>query len=155
MAVERVGESDVVQYRRNVVELVVKGDTVRAGVRRSPQVGADAVVQQRRRVETGRHRKCSRGGGCLREHMSVNARDYHRHFKFEASISTGLELLRVRPRGSVSRAVSEGDNASPVTAQEFLAQRADDIRWLSTSHSTFLSEPAALAQLIRHVLASD
>jgi hypothetical protein len=45
------------------------------------------------------------------------------------------------------------DNALPVAVQEVLAERADDVQRLSTSHSPFLSQPAALARLIRRSLA--
>jgi len=45
--------------------------------------------------------------------------------------------------------VCEADNAVPVAAQELMARRADDVYRLNTSHSPFLSQPAALAQLIR------
>jgi pimeloyl-ACP methyl ester carboxylesterase len=47
----------------------------------------------------------------------------------------------------------ERDNALPVAVQEVLAERADDVQRLSTSHSPFLSQPAALARLIRRSLA--
>lgn len=48
----------------------------------------------------------------------------------------------------------EADNAIPVATQEWIAQRADDIQRLSTSHSPFLSQPAALARLLRASLAA-
>ena len=50
--------------------------------------------------------------------------------------------------------ICEADNAIPVATQESLAERADDIERLSTSHSPFLSQPAALARLIRRALAA-
>jgi|SRR5271166_718795 len=50
--------------------------------------------------------------------------------------------------------VCDGDNAIPVAAQELFAKRADDVQRLPTSHSPFLSRPAALARLIRRSLAS-
>lgn len=50
--------------------------------------------------------------------------------------------------------VCEGDNAIPVAAQELFAKRADDVQRLPTSQSPFLSQPAALARLIRRSLAS-
>jgi pimeloyl-ACP methyl ester carboxylesterase len=50
--------------------------------------------------------------------------------------------------------ICEVDNAIPVAAQELMAERADDVQRLSTSHSPFLSQPAALARLIRRSLAS-
>jgi hypothetical protein len=68
VTVERVGEPDVVKQRRDVVKLVVEGDAVRCAVHSSPQVRADAVVQQRGRVETASHRKRSRGRRRLRKH---------------------------------------------------------------------------------------
>jgi pimeloyl-ACP methyl ester carboxylesterase len=46
------------------------------------------------------------------------------------------------------------DNAIPVAAQEQMAERADDVLRLGTSHSPFLSQPAALARLLRRSLAS-
>ncbi len=49
--------------------------------------------------------------------------------------------------------ICERDNAIPVAVQEVLAERADDVQRLSTSHSPFLSQPAALARLIRRSLA--
>jgi pimeloyl-ACP methyl ester carboxylesterase len=49
--------------------------------------------------------------------------------------------------------ICEADNAIPVATQEWIAQRADDIQRLSTSHSPFLSQPAALARLLRASLA--
>jgi pimeloyl-ACP methyl ester carboxylesterase len=48
--------------------------------------------------------------------------------------------------------VCEADNAIPVAAQELMAKRADDVYRLNTSHSPFLSQPAALAPLIRRSL---
>lgn len=48
--------------------------------------------------------------------------------------------------------VCEADNAIPVVAQELMAKRADDVHRMNTSHSPFLSQPAALAQLIRRCL---
>jgi pimeloyl-ACP methyl ester carboxylesterase len=49
--------------------------------------------------------------------------------------------------------VCEADNAIPVAAQEEMAKRADHVYRLNTSHSPFLSQPAALARLIRRSLA--
>jgi pimeloyl-ACP methyl ester carboxylesterase len=49
--------------------------------------------------------------------------------------------------------ICEADNAIPVAAQELMAQRADDVQRLNASHSPFLSQPAALARLIRRSLA--
>lgn len=48
--------------------------------------------------------------------------------------------------------ICEADNAIPVAAQELMAGRADDVVRLPTSHSPFLSRPAALAGLIRRSL---
>jgi pimeloyl-ACP methyl ester carboxylesterase len=45
--------------------------------------------------------------------------------------------------------ICEADNAIPVAAQEAMAGRADEVFRLPTSHSPFLSRPAALAGLIR------
>jgi pimeloyl-ACP methyl ester carboxylesterase len=45
--------------------------------------------------------------------------------------------------------ICEADNAIPVEAQEAMAARADDVVRLQTSHSPFLSRPAALAGVIR------
>lgn len=50
--------------------------------------------------------------------------------------------------------ICDSDNAIPVAAQEVFAERADDVQRLSTSHSPFLSQPAALARLIGSSLAS-
>ena len=49
--------------------------------------------------------------------------------------------------------ICEADNAVPVAAQELMAGRADDVQRMNTSHSPFLSQPAALARLIRRSLA--
>jgi pimeloyl-ACP methyl ester carboxylesterase len=49
--------------------------------------------------------------------------------------------------------VCEADNAVPVAAQELMAKRANDVYRLNTSHSPFLSQPAALARFIRRSLA--
>jgi hypothetical protein len=67
--VERLGQPEVVEQRRDVVQLVVEGDPVRPAVHHSPEVGADAVVEQRGRVETGGHGQGRRGGGSLRKHQ--------------------------------------------------------------------------------------
>jgi pimeloyl-ACP methyl ester carboxylesterase len=48
--------------------------------------------------------------------------------------------------------ICEADNAIPVAAQELMAERADDVQRLNASHSPFLSQPAALARLIRRSL---
>ncbi|MGQ5259861.1 alpha/beta hydrolase [Micromonospora sp. ZYX-F-536] len=50
--------------------------------------------------------------------------------------------------------VCEADNALPPVAQEYFATRAGRITRMATSHSPFLSQPAALAQLIRDELAA-
>jgi pimeloyl-ACP methyl ester carboxylesterase len=50
--------------------------------------------------------------------------------------------------------ICEADNALPPSVQELFAQRAEKVQRLNTSHSPFLSQPAALAQLIRDELAS-
>lgn len=50
--------------------------------------------------------------------------------------------------------VCEADNALPPPVQELLAQRAQKVQRLNTSHSPFLSRPAALAELVKHELAS-
>jgi len=50
--------------------------------------------------------------------------------------------------------ICDADNAIPVATQERIARRADDVQRLSTSHSPFLSQPAALARLIRRSLAT-
>jgi pimeloyl-ACP methyl ester carboxylesterase len=50
--------------------------------------------------------------------------------------------------------VCEVDNALPVAAQEQMAKRANDIYRLNASHSPFLSQPAALARLIRHAVGA-
>jgi pimeloyl-ACP methyl ester carboxylesterase len=47
----------------------------------------------------------------------------------------------------------EDDNALPPFAQELFARRAERVRRMGTSHSPFLSQPAALAKLIRDELA--
>jgi pimeloyl-ACP methyl ester carboxylesterase len=49
--------------------------------------------------------------------------------------------------------ICERDNALPLAVQESFAERADDVARLSTSHSPFLSQPAALSRLIRRSLA--
>jgi pimeloyl-ACP methyl ester carboxylesterase len=50
--------------------------------------------------------------------------------------------------------ICEDDNALPVSAQELIAERADHVERLNTSHSPFISQPAAVAELIRRTLAS-
>jgi pimeloyl-ACP methyl ester carboxylesterase len=45
--------------------------------------------------------------------------------------------------------ICEADNAIPVAAQEVMAARANEVMRMPTSHSPFLSQPAALARLIR------
>jgi pimeloyl-ACP methyl ester carboxylesterase len=50
--------------------------------------------------------------------------------------------------------ICEADNALPPSVQERFAQRAEKVHRLTTSHSPFLSQPAALAQLIRDELAA-
>jgi pimeloyl-ACP methyl ester carboxylesterase len=49
--------------------------------------------------------------------------------------------------------ICDADNALPVAAQERMAKRANAVYRLHTSHSPFLSQPAALAPLIRCSLA--
>jgi pimeloyl-ACP methyl ester carboxylesterase len=49
--------------------------------------------------------------------------------------------------------VCDADNALPVDVQERMAKRANDIHRLNASHSPFLSQPAALASLIRRLIA--
>jgi pimeloyl-ACP methyl ester carboxylesterase len=49
--------------------------------------------------------------------------------------------------------VCEADNALPVRAQARMAERANDVYRLNTSHSPFLSQPAMLAALIRRSIA--
>lgn len=48
--------------------------------------------------------------------------------------------------------ICEADNAIPVARQEALARNADAVARLPTSHSPFLSRPAALAELIAEFL---
>jgi pimeloyl-ACP methyl ester carboxylesterase len=50
--------------------------------------------------------------------------------------------------------ICEADNAIPVAAQEAMAARAHDVVRLPTSHSPFLSQPAAETGLIRRSLES-
>jgi pimeloyl-ACP methyl ester carboxylesterase len=50
--------------------------------------------------------------------------------------------------------ICEADNAIPVAVQELMARRAGDVQRLDTSHSPFLSQPGALAGLLRRSLAS-
>jgi pimeloyl-ACP methyl ester carboxylesterase len=50
--------------------------------------------------------------------------------------------------------VCEADAALPVAAQERMALRANDVHRMNTSHSPFLSQPAALARVVRRVLAN-
>jgi pimeloyl-ACP methyl ester carboxylesterase len=50
--------------------------------------------------------------------------------------------------------ICEDDNALPVSAQELMAERADNVHRLNASHSPFISQPAAVAKLIRHTLAT-
>jgi pimeloyl-ACP methyl ester carboxylesterase len=49
--------------------------------------------------------------------------------------------------------ICEADNAIPVAAQEEMANHADDIQRLNSSHSPFLSQPAALAGLLKRLLS--
>jgi pimeloyl-ACP methyl ester carboxylesterase len=50
--------------------------------------------------------------------------------------------------------ICEADNAIPVAMQELCALRADEVERIPASHSPFLSQPAALARLIRRSLAA-
>ncbi|OBJ96875.1 hypothetical protein A5746_31330 [Mycolicibacterium conceptionense] len=50
--------------------------------------------------------------------------------------------------------VCEADNSIPVTAQERMAGHSDEVYRMNTSHSPFLSQPAALAQLLRRLFAN-
>jgi hypothetical protein len=50
--------------------------------------------------------------------------------------------------------ICEADNAIPVAAQTRMAGHADDVQRLNASHSAYLSQPAALADLIRSSLTS-
>jgi pimeloyl-ACP methyl ester carboxylesterase len=50
--------------------------------------------------------------------------------------------------------VCDADNAIPVAAQEMMARRAGDVHRLNASHSPFLSQPAAVADLVRRALTS-
>jgi pimeloyl-ACP methyl ester carboxylesterase len=50
--------------------------------------------------------------------------------------------------------ICEADNAIPIAAQELMAERADCVHRLNASHSPFVSQPAAVAGLIRSTLAS-
>ena len=50
--------------------------------------------------------------------------------------------------------ICEDDNAVPLFAQELMAERADNVHRLNTSHSPFISQPAAVAGLIRSTFAS-
>jgi hypothetical protein len=45
--------------------------------------------------------------------------------------------------------IYEADNAVPLFAQELMAERADNVERLNASHSPFISQPAAVAELIR------
>lgn len=45
--------------------------------------------------------------------------------------------------------IAEQDNAVPVQAQEAMAQRAETVHRLPSGHSPFLSDPAALAAIIK------
>jgi pimeloyl-ACP methyl ester carboxylesterase len=47
--------------------------------------------------------------------------------------------------------ICEQDNAIPVAAQEVMAKHADEVLRMRTSHSPFLSQPEALARLIRGI----
>ncbi|MEU7882998.1 alpha/beta hydrolase [Microbispora bryophytorum] len=49
--------------------------------------------------------------------------------------------------------ICEADGAIPPFVQELFAKRADRTLRLNSSHSPFLSQPSALAQLIRHELS--
>jgi hypothetical protein len=69
VAVERLREPDVVEQRRDVEQFVVEGDPVGCAVHRSPQVGADGVVEQRGRAETGGHGQRGRSSRSLRKHV--------------------------------------------------------------------------------------
>jgi pimeloyl-ACP methyl ester carboxylesterase len=50
--------------------------------------------------------------------------------------------------------ICEADNAIPVAAQTRMAGRAEYVQRLNASHSAYLSQPAALADLIQSSLAS-
>ena len=50
--------------------------------------------------------------------------------------------------------ICKDDNAVPLFAQELMAERADNVERLNASHSPFISQPEAVAELIRRTLAS-
>jgi pimeloyl-ACP methyl ester carboxylesterase len=70
-----------------------------------------------------------------------------------ASMSQGLSTTAWTTIPS-TYVICEADNAIPVAAQEAMAERADDVLRLGTSHSPFLSQPAEVARLIRRSMAS-
>jgi pimeloyl-ACP methyl ester carboxylesterase len=69
-------------------------------------------------------------------------------FQSYASMTQQLTVTAWRTIPS-TYVICEADNAIPVAAQEVMAARADEVMRMPTSHSPFLSQPAALARLIR------
>jgi pimeloyl-ACP methyl ester carboxylesterase len=72
------------------------------------------------------------------------------------SCQAGLETLTQVAWETVpsTYVICESDHAIAPSTQEVFAQRADRVRRLNSSHSPFLSQPAALARLLREELAS-
>jgi pimeloyl-ACP methyl ester carboxylesterase len=84
---------------------------------------------------------------------AVTARGAVGHLGYQSYVSLSQQLTETAWRTIPSTyVICEADNALPVAAQEAMAGRADDVAWLQTSHSPFLSQPAALAGLIRRSL---
>jgi pimeloyl-ACP methyl ester carboxylesterase len=72
------------------------------------------------------------------------------HLGYQSYASMSQRLTETAWRAIPSTyVICEADNALPVACQEAMASRADDVARLPTSHSPFLSRPAALAGLIR------
>ena len=72
---------------------------------------------------------------------------------YQSSASMRQPLTETAWKAIPSRyIICEGDNALPVSAQELIAERANEVQRMQTSHSPFLSRPAALARLIMQAL---
>jgi pimeloyl-ACP methyl ester carboxylesterase len=73
---------------------------------------------------------------------------------YQSYTATTQELTEVAWRAIPSTyIICENDKALPPFAQELFARRAGRVKRLSSAHSPFLSQPAALAKLLKDELA--
>ncbi|GFG51938.1 hypothetical protein MAGR_33790 [Mycolicibacterium agri] len=85
----------------------------------------------------------------------VTARDAVAQLGYQSYASLNQQLTQTAWQAIPSTyVICEADNAISVPAQEAMARRADEVARLATSHSPFLSRPAAEAELIRLAVES-